>query len=169
MTDTSIDFESLSFHSRQMLELTDNNQNVDTPKCRVFYTNDNRAIFAVQLLETTDSFLVGAAARMVKANPDSDVVVDPLYRSQVIRLYKSNLAASTFIPEEYVFLYIDYLLNEGSKSLPDYMTGTRVEGCITILNAISEQTLGIPVKNSSKTGKTPSIMINDEGAEVWIH
>jgi hypothetical protein len=151
-----IDFDKLPLHMKQIVELSDNFQSDKYPKCRCFYLVDGKVVFGVAILETEDSFLVGAPARMVRPTPDSDIEVDPLYDSSVIRVLKASVALVTVVSHKFRFLYLDYLSEAGSKLLPDYMTEERVNGTLELMSSLTGQSLNYSAPNAQTI--SPSIV-----------
>lgn len=149
---------------KQIVELSDNFQSDKYPKCRCFYLVDGKVVFGVAILETEDSFLVGAPARMVRPSPDSDIEVDPLYDSSVIRVLKASVALVTVVSHKFRFLYLDYLSEAGSKLLPDYMTEERVKGTLELMSSLTGQTLNYAPATQATS---PSITVGT--GKITVH
>ena len=164
-TRNEVNFDNLPLHMKQVIELTDNFQSDKYPKCRCFYLVDGKVVFGVSIIETEDSFLVGAPARMVRSTPGSDIVVDPIYDLPIIRILKASVALVTVVSHKFRFLYLDYLSETGVKLLPEYMTEERVEGVLELMAALTGQTL---IYSTPKNSTISSTVLHGTG-NIVIH
>lgn len=122
----------IPLHIHQMFELTGQDHR-DEPKSRCFYMVDSKVIFGVSLLETADSFLVGAPSRLVRKTTESPVEVERLYRKPVIRIMKSSVALMLAPEDDLNDIYLDFLTKAGVEVLPDYMTESRIAATKKVL------------------------------------
>lgn len=128
------DLEPLPQYLRDCLELLrpPNMYEAEEVLIRCMYLNDGKVFFGIPLLESEDSFLVGAAARLVM-NQDGTVGYDPLVPTSVMRIFKNTLKISTAAVEKFKHYYFLYLKARGFTMLPSYFTEERKQ---TVLDFI---------------------------------
>jgi len=158
------DIESLPSHLKDVLKLTTNTSSPeDVIKDRVFYIVDGKVIFGILLLETQDSFLVGAPSRMIRKDANSEVEIESMYENLVIRILKSSVAIVTVVPHKFKFLLLDYLSENGSRILPDYMTEERLLHIRTIRKEIGNEVMPVITPTILITSAT----IGNDGKHIF--
>lgn len=160
---------SLPRHLSDSMDLTSNDQD-EYPKMRTFYLVDGKVLFGVLLLETHDSFLVGAAVRLVRKDNYSEVEAEPMYDSMVIRIMKSSTAMVTLVSRKFLFVYLDYLYTEGSKILPEYITEERLDSIKSTMDVITEASLPASVTEPNFSGNViPPQLTHYPAEKVMLH
>jgi hypothetical protein len=96
------------------------------PNIRCFYSPDGSVFLGILLGETDDSFLVGAAAKMMM-NKDRQITSEPISAEPVIRVIKNSLKYIVTAQELTQYHYYAFLEGFGYKYLPDYFTEARKE------------------------------------------
>ena len=124
-------------HLYQIIELLHSAPNIlptQSIDIRCYYTIDNKAFFGIQFCETPDSFLVGASAQIVL-----DATGRPMVKSYiqlpVTRVMKSSISTLSKPNPKFSTFYYKYLLDNGPKLLPDYVTEDIIK---QLQNAIEE-------------------------------
>lgn len=112
---------TLPKHLEQCMELSSDLVNDSIPIIRCIYSIDGRVSLGILLAETRDSFLVGAATRLIMS-PEGDITSNPVSTEPVIRLMKSGISYITTASDASRYHYFMFLRNQGAHYLPDYFT-----------------------------------------------
>lgn len=92
---------------------------------RAFYLADGKTLLALLLVETVDSYLIGAPARMI-IEDSGELFCRPGAPMGVIRLHKSSCSLNSLIPHEYIVDYFEYVEENGHRLLPGFLTDDRI-------------------------------------------
>jgi hypothetical protein len=122
------------------------------PNVKCFYGNDGRVFFGIVFFETTDSFLVGASARLVMQD-EGEIVCEPLHPMPIARIFKASFSMVTGPLPKYKYHYYLYLKTKGLSVLPDYMTGETLERVSDFIQANARVTKEDKKKPSVDTVK----------------
>lgn len=95
---------------------------------RCIYLDGSGVAFGIIFLETEDSFLVGASAKLAM-DEDRNISPLPLGPMSVMRIFKSTITMMSGPSPLYKYHYMKYLVSErgGKKLLPDFIKGLVLE------------------------------------------
>jgi hypothetical protein len=130
---------------------------------RCIYLDDGKVFFGIPMVESDDSFLVGAAVRLVM-NPAGRIEYDPLVPTGVLRLFKSGLKFVTAAVPKYQNYYFLYLRDKGFKLLPTYFTEERKQTVLDFIQAY-EFMEGPPVVVSDTPTNLAKSMFESQGIQ----
>lgn len=133
---------------------------------RCFYLSDNRVFFGVVFFETTDSFLVGASARMVMEQT-KEIVCEPILPLAVSRVFKSNISMISKALDKYKKLYFEYLKTKGKELLPDYVKGKVLEEVLDFIQNYKEPKVQAEQVEQAERGEANSV--KDDFERKGIH
>jgi hypothetical protein len=125
---------------------------------RCFYLQDGRAFFGVIFFETTDSFLVGANAKLVR-DGNRKITAEPLSPMPVIRIFKSSTVNVSKALPEFQYHYYLYLRDRGVKLLPDYLVGDVFKQVLDFIQFYADEE---HIQQTSHTSKLPSELATEK-------
>lgn len=102
---------------------------------RCYYTIDNKAFFGIQFWETPDSFLVGASAQLV-LDPEGRPTIKPYIQIPITRVLKNSISTISVPNPKFSSFYYKYLLENGPKLLPSYVTSDIIKQLETAIEDI---------------------------------
>lgn len=94
------------------------------PGAKCFYSPDGSVFIGIPLVETSDSFLVAASARL-SITKDRSISADPITSEPVMRLFKNSLKYMVDLSELSTYHYYVFLKRVGYGEIPDYFTKER--------------------------------------------
>ena len=110
------------------------------PNIKCFYMAGGVVALGIVLVETGDSFLVSLPVKLImgqsgsmKAEPISSEIISRIFKTSVIRL-------TEVLPSGRV-AYYEYLLENGSKYLPDYLTKKMMDSMSDFVLEYQEQAI----------------------------
>ncbi len=91
-----------------------------------FYTQDNKAIFGINVMEMADSFLVAGSIRLT-LDAQKQIQMYQAYPTFINRVYKSALTNQTIALPVYKYHFFKYLRDVVMKDVPEYFTEARTK------------------------------------------